>query len=90
MPTTRRSLLTSPARPCARRVSQVILIDAAGESRGAPWPTRLARLPIVGDIGIYFKPERSVRRKLSEAYADPAMVTTDALVLTGTDLARIR
>ena len=31
----------------------------------APLPTRLARLPVVGDIGIYFKPERLVRRSLS-------------------------
>jgi pimeloyl-ACP methyl ester carboxylesterase len=35
------------------RVSQIILVDAAGENREAPWPTKLARLPIVGDIGIY-------------------------------------
>jgi pimeloyl-ACP methyl ester carboxylesterase/glycosyltransferase involved in cell wall biosynthesis len=59
------------------RVSQIILIDAAGESRDAAWPTRLARLPIVGEIGIQFRPERWVRRKLLEAYADPAMVTTE-------------
>jgi len=64
------------------RVSQIILIDSAGESRDAPWPTRLARLPIVGDIGIYFKPERWVQRKLSEAYADPAMVTTERVKRT--------
>ena len=41
------------------------------------WPTRLARLPLVGDIGIYFKPERLVRRSLAEVYADPAMVTPE-------------
>jgi pimeloyl-ACP methyl ester carboxylesterase len=64
------------------RVSQIILIDAAGESREAPWPTRLARLPIVGDIGIYFKPERWVRRKLFQAYADPAMVTPERVKRT--------
>lgn len=57
------------------RVSQIILVDAAGENREPPWPTRLARLPVVGDIAIYFRPEQWVRRKLSEAYADPAMVT---------------
>jgi pimeloyl-ACP methyl ester carboxylesterase len=57
------------------RLSQIILVDAAGENREAPWPTRLARLPVVGDIGIYFKPEQWVRRKLTEAYADPVMVT---------------
>jgi pimeloyl-ACP methyl ester carboxylesterase len=59
------------------RVSQIILIDAAGEHREAPWSTRLARLPLVGDIGIYFKPELWVRRKLIQAYADPAMVTAE-------------
>jgi pimeloyl-ACP methyl ester carboxylesterase len=64
------------------RVSQIILIDAAGESRDPPWATRLARLPIVGDIGIYFKPEQWVRRKLSQAYADPAMVTTERVKRT--------
>ena len=57
------------------RVSQIILIDAVGENREAAWPTRFARLPVVGDIGIHFKPERWVRRKLSEAYADPAMAS---------------
>ena len=64
------------------RVSQIILIDAAGENREAPWPTRLARLPLVGDIGIYFKPEQWVRRKLTEAYADPAMVTDERVKRT--------
>ncbi len=42
------------------RVSQLILVDAAGYPRQggeAPLPTRLARMPVVGDIGIYFKPE---------------------------------
>ena len=64
------------------RVSQIILIDAAGESREPAWPTRLARLPIVGEIGIHFRPERWVRRKLTEAYADPAMVTPERLKRT--------
>ena len=52
------------------RVSQLILVDAAGyprEGGATPWPTRLARLPVVGDIGIYFKPERLVRRSLAES-----------------------
>ncbi len=57
------------------RVSQIILVDAAGENREAALPTKLARLPVVGDIGIHFKPELWVRRKLGQAYADPAMVT---------------
>jgi pimeloyl-ACP methyl ester carboxylesterase len=64
------------------RVSQLILVDAAGyprEDGPAPLPTRLARLPVVGDIGIYFKPERLVRRALAEAYADPAMVTPERI-----------
>ena len=62
------------------RVSQLILVDAAGyprEGGARRWPTRLARLPVVGDIGIYFKPERLVRRSLAEVYADPAMVTPE-------------
>jgi pimeloyl-ACP methyl ester carboxylesterase len=65
-----------------RRVSQIILIDAAGENREPPWPSRLARLPVVGDIGIHFRPEQWVRRKLAEAYADPAMVTDDRVKRT--------
>ncbi|HYX00607.1 MAG TPA: alpha/beta hydrolase [Reyranella sp.] len=62
------------------RVSQLVLVDAAGyprQSGDAPLPTRLARLPVVGDIGIYFKPERLVRRSLAEVYADPALVTPE-------------
>src|SRR5207249_12009888 len=31
----------------------------------------------IGDIGIYFKPERLVRRSLLEVYANPAMVTPE-------------
>jgi pimeloyl-ACP methyl ester carboxylesterase len=62
------------------RVSHLILVDAAGfprESGEAPLPTRLARQRVVGDIGIYFKPERLVRRSLLEVYANPAMVTPE-------------
>jgi len=62
------------------RVSQLILVDSAGYPRAAgdvPLPTRLARLPVIGDIGIYFKPDRLVQRALTEAYADPAMVTPE-------------
>jgi len=62
------------------RVSQLILVDSAGYPRDggeAPWPTRLARLPVIGDIGIYFKPESVVRRSLIDEYADPAMVTAE-------------
>ena len=63
------------------RVSQLILVDAAGYPRTgeAPLPIRLARMPVVGDIGIYFKPERLVRRSLTEVYADPAMVTPERI-----------
>ncbi len=60
------------------RVSQLILVDSAGfprESGELPLPIRLARQRVIGDIGIYFKPERLVRRSLLEVYADPAMVT---------------
>lgn len=64
------------------RVTQIILVDAAGETREPPWPTRLARLPVVGDIGVHFKPELWVRRKLAEAYADPAMVTDERVKRT--------
>jgi pimeloyl-ACP methyl ester carboxylesterase len=62
------------------RVSQLILIDSAGfprESGELPLPIRLARQRVIGDIGIYFKPERLVRRSLLEVYADPAMVTPE-------------
>ncbi len=62
------------------RVSQLILVDSAGYPRAAgdvPLSTRLARLPVIGDVGIYFKPDRLVRRGLAEAYADPAMVTPE-------------
>jgi len=62
------------------RVSQLILVDSAGyprEEGELPLPTRLARQRVVGDIGIYFKPERLVRRSLLEVYADPAMVTPE-------------
>jgi len=62
------------------RVSQLILVDSAGYPRttgDVPLRTRLARMPVIGDIGIYFKPERFVGRGLAESYADPAMVTPE-------------
>lgn len=62
------------------RVSQLILVDSAGIPRdagAAPLPTRLARLPVIGDLGIWFKPEFLVQRSLTEVYADPAMVTPE-------------
>jgi pimeloyl-ACP methyl ester carboxylesterase len=64
------------------RVSQLILVDSAGfprEGGELPLPTRLARQRVIGDIGIYFKPERLVRRSLLEVYADPAMVTPERI-----------
>jgi pimeloyl-ACP methyl ester carboxylesterase len=63
-----------------QRVSQLVLVDAAGyprESGSVPLPTRLARMPVVGDLGIYFKPDRLARRSLLEVYGDPAMVTPE-------------
>ena len=62
------------------RVSHLILVDAAAyprEGEAPTWRTRLARAPVIGDIGIYFKPERMVRHALKEIYADPAMVTPE-------------
>lgn len=61
------------------RVSQLILVDAAAFPRnGNPtWRTRLARAPVIGDIGIYFKPEWMARDALKEVYANPAMVTPE-------------
>jgi pimeloyl-ACP methyl ester carboxylesterase len=64
------------------RVSQLILVDSAGfprEGGEVPLPTRLARQRVLGNIGIYFKPERLVRRSLLEVYADPAMVTPERI-----------
>jgi pimeloyl-ACP methyl ester carboxylesterase len=63
------------------RVSQLILVDAAGYPRTgeAPLSTRLARLPAIGDLGLYFKPEWMARRALTEVYADPAMITPERL-----------
>ena len=60
-----------------RRLSQLILLDSAGYPPEVEvrWPTRLARLPVLGEIGIYFKPELWVRQTLLHAYADPSMVT---------------
>jgi len=67
------------------RVSQLILVDAAGyppPGGEAPWPTRLARLPVVGEICTYFKPEWWVRRTLTKAYADPEIVTVERVKRT--------
>ena len=67
------------------RVSQLILVDSAGYAPAGGelrWPTRVARMPLVGDIGIYFKPELWVRETLLQAYADPSQVTTERVKRT--------
>lgn len=63
------------------RVTQLILVDAFGYpgSGAAPVSLRLARLGMLGDIGIYFKPPAMARRALLDTYADPAMVTPERL-----------
>jgi pimeloyl-ACP methyl ester carboxylesterase len=62
------------------RVSQLILVDSTGyprEDGRTPLSTRLARLPLLGSIGIYFKPEPWVRSSLADAYADPSLATAE-------------
>lgn len=61
------------------RISHLILVDASAyPSEGEPpLRTRLSRAPLIGDIGIYFKPDGMVRRALAEIYSDPAMITPD-------------
>jgi len=63
------------------RVSHLILVDSAGYPRGGepPLPIRLARMKGIGDIGIYFKPERLVRHSMEEIYSDPTMITPERL-----------
>jgi pimeloyl-ACP methyl ester carboxylesterase len=64
------------------RVSHLILVDARGfasPSGTTPLSLRLARLPVIGSMGIYFKPEMLARRTLLEVYADPAMVTPERI-----------
>lgn len=61
------------------RVSHLILIDSAGFPRGgdAPIVAQLARLPVLGEVGIWLKPDVMVRRTLRQIYADPEMVTAE-------------
>jgi len=61
------------------RVSHLILVDSAGfpGTGRTPLSVRLARLPWIGGIGIYFKPDSHVRETLLDVYADPAMVTPE-------------
>jgi pimeloyl-ACP methyl ester carboxylesterase len=59
------------------RVSHLILVDSSGYpgTGGAPLSIRIARLPLIGGIGMYFKPDQLSRRTLLDVYADPALVT---------------
>jgi pimeloyl-ACP methyl ester carboxylesterase len=61
------------------RVSQLILVDSAGYpgTGRAPLSIQLARLPVIGGIGIYFKPDSHARTTLLDVYADPALVTPE-------------
>jgi pimeloyl-ACP methyl ester carboxylesterase len=61
------------------RVSHLILVDSSGyPGTGAvPLSIRIARLPVIGGIGIFFKPDQLARRTLLEVYANPAMVTPE-------------
>jgi pimeloyl-ACP methyl ester carboxylesterase len=61
------------------RVSQLILVDASAYPRegDAPLRSRVTRAPLIGDVGIYFKPEWVVRQALRDAYADPAAATPE-------------
>jgi pimeloyl-ACP methyl ester carboxylesterase len=61
------------------RVSQLILVDSSGfpGTGKVALSVRLARLPVIGGIGIYFKPDSHARETLLDVYADPAMVTPE-------------
>jgi pimeloyl-ACP methyl ester carboxylesterase len=60
-------------------VSHLILVDSSGYpgNGSVPLSIRLARLPVIGGIGIYFKPDSHARETLLDVYADPAMVTPE-------------
>ncbi len=61
------------------RVSHLILVDSTGFARDGPPPLslRLARLPVLGELALWFKPEPLVRRALADAYGDPAQATPE-------------
>jgi pimeloyl-ACP methyl ester carboxylesterase len=61
------------------RVSHLILVDSSGYpgTGGVPLSAQLARLPVIGGIGIYFKPDARARETLLDVYADPALVTPE-------------
>jgi pimeloyl-ACP methyl ester carboxylesterase len=60
-------------------VTHLILVDSAGFPKGGapPLALRIARTPVLGELGIHFKPDTWLRRSLEEIYADPAMVTPE-------------
>ncbi len=61
------------------RVSHLILVDSAGYpgTGRVPLSIQLARLPVIGGIGIYFKPDSHARDTLLDVYANPEMVTPE-------------
>jgi hypothetical protein len=65
-------------------VSQLVLVDSAGyPPDGGSSDAHAARTPaLIGDIGIYFKPEVWVWETLLEAYADRSMVTNERVKRT--------
>jgi pimeloyl-ACP methyl ester carboxylesterase len=61
------------------RVSHLVLVDSAGFAREGETPLslRLARLPVLGSLSIWFRPEFLARRALGDAYGDPALATPE-------------
>ncbi|UYN94836.1 MAG: alpha/beta hydrolase [Enhydrobacter sp.] len=64
------------------RVSHLILVDAAGYPRQgeAPLSLRVARLPVLGGLSLWFHPEMLIRRSLKDMYADPKEATPERVV----------
>lgn len=60
-------------------VNKLILIDSAGLPRigKIPLPIRLARMPVIGKLGLYISPRFLVRNSLNEVYFDRSKVTDD-------------
>ncbi|MFZ5630370.1 MAG: alpha/beta fold hydrolase [Spirochaetota bacterium] len=60
-------------------VNKMILIDSAGLPRlkGIPMPIRLARMPVIGKLGLYISPRFLVRNSLKEVYFDRSKVTEE-------------
>jgi pimeloyl-ACP methyl ester carboxylesterase len=60
-------------------VNKLILIDSAGLPRlkGIPMPIRLARMPVIGKLGLYISPRFLVRNSLKEVYFDRSKVTEE-------------